>query len=512
MSCSTDQLSSPSVTRIDVELFAALIRRQWFALRAAYAGFVPPVVIILGSTGFLNIAGPTNIRAVMIAMLLLSAHSSLGWLSGTYRVRAIVLTNIGLLVVLSLFLGMTLLSQSSWHPAVSNLTGETIGFVLDVYEVFVVGVTLEAVERFINGTLFGSRGGELMFTTGAWVSGVLLFIVTFALPLFALSHAVFVMQKLFDATTTQDGPRFVSALSEVMKGRFLKNLVPPRLSARWAVGFVLRLFSSIASIIALYVLGGALFLTMAAIAGADFADTFDSPYVLVIVYGAGIVFSWFAVLLWRLGSRLITRSADALLDRDERGPIVLLRSFMDDDARLKPKGMLAQMQRRKLRLEEALATVLRPLGSFVAIGAPGEILPKLGASRAYFSDEEWQPAVLDWIRRSRLIVMVAGRTPSVQWEMQQIVATGALDKLILFFPPGNDEERSARWRQISAAIAWVDGSDDMSQLKDVVAAKFGPSGPTLVVRSSAHRQSDYELALLTCLRTHGSPMPLAPAP
>ncbi|NEX11244.1 MAG: hypothetical protein C1942_00845 [Prosthecochloris sp.] len=434
------------------------------------------------------------------------------WLSGTYRVKAIVLTNIGLLIFLCLFLGMTILSQSSWYSVVSNFTNETIGFVLDVYGVFVVGVTMEAVERFINGTLFASRGGELMFTTGAWVSGVLLFLVTFALPFFALFHAVFSMQKLFDATTTKDGPRFVSALSRLMKGRFLKSLVPSRLSGRWAVGLVIRLFAFIASIVALYTLGSALFLTMAAIAGADFADAFDSSYVLVIVFGSGIVFSWFAVLLWRLGSRLIKPSADALLDRDERGPIVLLRSFTDDNARLKPKGMLAQMQRRKLRLEELIAAVLSPLGSLVAIGAPGELLPKLGASRAYFADEEWKPAVLDWISRSKAIVMVAGRTPSVLWEMQQIIATGALDKLIILFPPGDIEERSARWHHISTTIEFVDVIDNITELKDVVAAKFGSDGPTLIVRSSAHRQSDYELALLACLHANGSAMAFAPVP
>lgn len=81
MPYSADQLSASVVDCIDVEPFAALIRRQWFALRAVYAGFLPPVVIVLGSTGFLSISGPTNSGTVILALLFCSViHHWYGYL------------------------------------------------------------------------------------------------------------------------------------------------------------------------------------------------------------------------------------------------------------------------------------------------------------------------------------------------------------------------------------------------------------------------------------------------
>ena len=71
-------------------------------------------------------------------------------------------------------------------------------------------------------------------------------------------------------------------------------------------------------------------------------------------------------------------------------------------------------------------------GPFVAIGEPGERLPDLGAARAYFSDHEWQAAVLDWIGRARTIVIIVGKTRWVTWELQRVIASGKLDHLVAF--------------------------------------------------------------------------------
>jgi hypothetical protein len=69
-----------------------------------------------------------------------------------------------------------------------------------------------------------------------------------------------------------------------------------------------------------------------------------------------------------------------------------------------------------------------------------------------FSDEEWQSAVIDWISRARLIVMIAGRTPWVQWELRQIVRAGPLGKLLLLLPPGPAEDRRHRIELICEAL------------------------------------------------------------
>lgn len=42
------------------------------------------------------------------------------------------------------------------------------------------------------------------------------------------------------------------------------------------------------------------------------------------------------------------------------------------------------------RCEEILCKRLSLVGLCIAIGAPGDNLPPLGAARGYFADDEWQ--------------------------------------------------------------------------------------------------------------------------
>src|SRR5262249_32101397 len=126
------------------------------------------------------------------------------------------------------------------------------------------------------------------------------------------------------------------------------------------------------------------------------------------IYGVFMLPFW--ALLLQLGRKLSRPDAATLLKADERAPIVLLRSFQDDEKSVKRRSVLARLLfwgfGRHIRLEQAIAGELSRFGPFVAIGEPGERLPDLGAARAYFSDDEWQAAVLDWIGRARTIVVI----------------------------------------------------------------------------------------------------------
>jgi len=140
-----------------------------------------------------------------------------------------------------------------------------------------------------------------------------------------------------------------------------------------------------------------------------------------------------SAFLLQMGRKLSRPDATTLLEADERAPIMLLRSFQDDEKSVKRRSALARLLFwgfSRVRLEEAIAGELSRFGPFVAIGEPGERLPDLGAARSYFSDGEWQAAVLDWIGRARTIVVIAGKTRSVRWELQQVVASGKLDHLV----------------------------------------------------------------------------------
>ncbi len=58
-----------------------------------------------------------------------------------------------------------------------------------------------------------------------------------------------------------------------------------------------------------------------------------------------------------------------------------------------------------------------PIGDLIAIGEPGEELPKPGAARVYISHDGWQDRVEAEIRKARLVVVRAGKTPGVFWEL-----------------------------------------------------------------------------------------------
>src|SRR6185295_1561727 len=95
----------------------------------------------------------------------------------------------------------------------------------------------------------------------------------------------------------------------------------------------------------------------------------------------------------------------------------------------------------------------------LAVGEPGEGLPQLGAARAYLPDDRWQEAVVNWIRQSQLIVMLCGPTKWIHWEVQNIVAAEALDRLVLMLPPGRGarvqaaRRRLERWDNILSSLA-----------------------------------------------------------
>jgi len=81
--------------------------------------------------------------------------------------------------------------------------------------------------------------------------------------------------------------------------------------------------------------------------------------------------------------------------------------------------------------EEQLADVFRPFGSFVAIGQPGERLPLPGAARQYADHGEWQEVVTDMMRAAQLVVIKAGDSPGILWELGRAWQTVAPHRLLV---------------------------------------------------------------------------------
>src|SRR5215467_13562950 len=200
--------------------------------------------------------------------------------------------------------------------------------------------------------------------------------------------------------------------------------------------------------------------------------------------------------LWRVGRRLNLRRRNEIILRG-KPPVLLLRSFTDDVAGISPNALIPRLFRRRKRLEETIGEQLTGAGPFVAIGRPGERLPQLGASRLYLDDSEWQAIIDAFIARSELIIMIAGKTQWVQWELANVLRQDRIAALLIVFPRITEADRNERWQNLKAAFgdtAWsaaMEGVDIARALAVFIAADRG----IVVVKSRNANQSDYEAAL-----------------
>lgn len=172
-------------------------------------------------------------------------------------------------------------------------------------------------------------------------------------------------------------------------------------------------------------------------------------------YGPPLVLGGIVLLYWLSGRtsgalerRYASRLAAWALPRvdeerrgDRRAPVVYLRSFGDDFALVVASE--EGERRRVMRLEELLADEARRFGPVIAIGEPG-YLPVEGAARAYYADDAWQDAVRCWIDDARFVLVVAGYTSGVSWELETVIARGHAAKLMVVFPP-DPAHFAARW-------------------------------------------------------------------
>lgn len=153
----------------------------------------------------------------------------------------------------------------------------------------------------------------------------------------------------------------------------------------------------------------------------------------------GLAVAGFAVVvwLWKRGERHLAPGGAQALASDPRPPILYLRSFAAE---------------RAISVEEeALARVMQELGPFVAIGRPGESLPPLGASRFYVPGSDWQGFVVDLMRKAKLVLVAAGETPGLGWEINRCVELIAPERLLILVPAS--AQTYERFRGIAAGEA-----------------------------------------------------------
>jgi hypothetical protein len=139
----------------------------------------------------------------------------------------------------------------------------------------------------------------------------------------------------------------------------------------------------------------------------------------------------FGGLCWAYAKRWTLRDNLARQTNDARPPVIYMRSF-DVDKRLARRPLNIGRFVSVRTEEEQLVEALREIGPIVAIGRPGERLPRLGAQRIYVEDKDWQQQVLSWFKTAALVVIQVPSNPTrgVTWEIDQSLNLLPLDRLV----------------------------------------------------------------------------------
>jgi hypothetical protein len=167
-----------------------------------------------------------------------------------------------------------------------------------------------------------------------------------------------------------------------------------------------------------------------------------------VLDGVGAVVVPVTLLLVTRGRRIRAAGAEHVLTEDTRAPILYLRPFDADSVepgyawssrvRIAPLGGIEKTY------EERIARTLRKVGPFVAIGDPTERLPLLGAARVYAADEEWQAKVGELTARAGAVVMHAGESEGLTWELRHVIALDDPGRLIVSLPLQGKRKAASR--------------------------------------------------------------------
>jgi TM2 domain-containing membrane protein YozV len=168
-------------------------------------------------------------------------------------------------------------------------------------------------------------------------------------------------------------------------------------------------------------------------------------YVALPLLSGFVLAARWGIAGFRSGWKYDARSAEEALARDPRPPVLYLRSFEADPQMVvtghsraaRAAGLLSYAT--SVSPEQELAFILERVGPVIAIGKPGERLPELGAARRYVADDQWREVVHRMMRDAALVVIRAGETENLWWEIEQALALCLPGRVILVVlgPPGS---------------------------------------------------------------------------
>lgn len=358
--------------------------------------------------------------------------------------------------------------------------------------------------------LAGYYGGSIIGWSyeSAWAGTVLAFSMIVALPLFFAAWGVISLRcevnrlavgEFHDWIAAFFGPttRIPMMLPASWMGRIIALamlLISAVLGFIFPIAFVYGLYQTVVGIVQLY-------LTVFASSGL----AGDSQAELIGRGSGQMIGAWLSVVViftlmdsaWRYFRRTTSVPSSGVLARDVRKPILFLRSFSDDEVKYKSKFFGG-----KRYFEELLAVDLWREGPVVAIGRPGEPLPRFGACREYHSDDTWQARVLELIGIAKGIVMLVGLTEALGWEIHQLRDRNALGRTIFLIPPLPKDSISDRLQRFTTQIPEI--ADYFGRRKEVfvgsaVGVVLKSDVEPIVIRSQVRTPLHYGVAVRVAL-------------
>jgi len=197
-------------------------------------------------------------------------------------------------------------------------------------------------------------------------------------------------------------------------------------------------------------------------------------------------------------------TAESVLSKDRRAPVLFLRSFVDDE-RVHFDSNEAGRTLFDFSLEARLAAHFFETGPFIAVDSPKHTAA-IGAARASLPETDWQGKVVEWMGGARLIVLLAGLTQWVRWEMRQIVELGYGRKLIILMPELSGRKRKLRSglarkrveiiRETFSGSPWEASINEPCVPEKIRSLMFGPDGQVTAVCAKSRSRDCYQLAAL----------------
>jgi hypothetical protein len=154
-------------------------------------------------------------------------------------------------------------------------------------------------------------------------------------------------------------------------------------------------------------------------------------WLVVPILALAVLLTFVAVLSLSRAKRFEATTMPKGSQTDSRPPVVYLRSFKDD-AKVARRIGLAGF--RVTTEEGELADLVHDVGPLVAIGRPGEELSYYGADRIYVGEGDWHERVSRILKRAPLVILRAGSTSGLWWEVEQCAKQVKPERLVVLIP------------------------------------------------------------------------------